>query len=196
MPFQADRGRLRYIQPIACAYPAPVHDRDETASTIRLKSASTIAEMRTWIGAGFKWPWAMRCMRWATTSSGFCVPSLVWAWGRFFCACCARCLDRHGLRMPDDPLTATTGGQPGIGGHPGAAVQWGGIQLRGKAGNEFCRGDYLRTRVCWPERRGGRLQGEVEAASAARRGWQHAPLPPRGAIGPLWGADFIIQIRQ
>jgi len=44
---QTDRGRLRYIEPLACAYPPRVHDGAETASAISLKQASTIAEMRT-----------------------------------------------------------------------------------------------------------------------------------------------------
>ena len=44
--FQTDRGRLRYIEPLACAHPLRVHDDAETASAISLKQASTIAEMR------------------------------------------------------------------------------------------------------------------------------------------------------
>jgi restriction endonuclease Mrr len=37
---------LGYIQPRTCAPPQIVHDHAETASTIRLKWASTIAEIR------------------------------------------------------------------------------------------------------------------------------------------------------
>jgi hypothetical protein len=44
---QTDRGRLRYIEDLACAQPQPVHDGAETPSTISLKQASTIAEMRS-----------------------------------------------------------------------------------------------------------------------------------------------------
>ena len=43
---QTDRGRLRYIEPSACAQPPRVHDGAETPSAISLKQASTIAEMR------------------------------------------------------------------------------------------------------------------------------------------------------
>ena len=45
--FQVDRGRLRYIDHFACAHPPRVHDDAQTPSTISLKQASTIAEMRT-----------------------------------------------------------------------------------------------------------------------------------------------------
>ena len=44
--FQTDSGRLRYIEPFACAHPPRVHDGAETPSTISLKQASTIAEIR------------------------------------------------------------------------------------------------------------------------------------------------------
>ncbi|CAN7593997.1 helix-turn-helix transcriptional regulator [Variovorax paradoxus] len=46
---QTDDGRLRYIEPFACAHPLRVHDGAETASAISLKQASTIAEMRIFI---------------------------------------------------------------------------------------------------------------------------------------------------
>jgi transposase-like protein len=46
MALQTDRGRLRYIEPSACAQPPRVHDGAETPSAISLKQASTIAEMR------------------------------------------------------------------------------------------------------------------------------------------------------
>ncbi|MFM9428933.1 hypothetical protein RCH10_005411 [Variovorax sp. GrIS 2.14] len=45
--FQTDRGRLRYIEPIACARPCAIQDGAETPSTISLKQASTIAEIRS-----------------------------------------------------------------------------------------------------------------------------------------------------
>jgi hypothetical protein len=45
--FQADRGRLGYIELLACALPTRVHHGAETPSTISLKQASTIAEIRT-----------------------------------------------------------------------------------------------------------------------------------------------------
>ena len=44
--FQADRGRLSYIQPRTCALPQRLSDDAVSPSTIRLKWASTIAEIR------------------------------------------------------------------------------------------------------------------------------------------------------
>jgi hypothetical protein len=38
---------LRYISNLTCAHPLRVHDGAETPSTISLKQASTIAEIRT-----------------------------------------------------------------------------------------------------------------------------------------------------
>ena len=46
--FQADCGRLRYIQTRTCALPQRVTDGAVLPSTISLKQASTIAEIRTW----------------------------------------------------------------------------------------------------------------------------------------------------
>jgi hypothetical protein len=45
--FQADRGRLSYIQPRTCVPPQRVNGNTELPSTISLKQASTIAEMRS-----------------------------------------------------------------------------------------------------------------------------------------------------
>jgi len=45
--FQADRGRLRYIQTRTCALSQRVSDGAVSPSTISLKQASTIAEIRT-----------------------------------------------------------------------------------------------------------------------------------------------------
>jgi hypothetical protein len=44
---QTDRGRLRYIDDFACAQTPRVLDGVETLSTISLKQASTIVEIRS-----------------------------------------------------------------------------------------------------------------------------------------------------
>ena len=60
--FQTDRGRLRYIEPIACAHPCAIQDGAETPSTISLKQASTIAEIRTGAGTSRAKPRAHRVL--------------------------------------------------------------------------------------------------------------------------------------